>query len=941
MAFDHSMFGERGESRGIIPRAVESVFESLEARAANKEVAVVVSFLEIYCDRIRDLGTAYLQHGSTAAAATEKTSDWFVHGNRRASFNSTTKDSKAASYASENLGIHEDAKGNVFVKDLSIIPVGTPEEVMTIVQMGFRLRATHETKMNTVSSRSHTVFTMHILQKDKGTGETVTGMLNMVDLAGSERLGRSESQGQRLAEALSINSSLSALGKVVMALQNTSGDPTSKVHIPYRDSKLTRLLQNSLGGNSITAVLATVHPREADFDESMTTLQFAERCKSVSNRPRLNYALVSDDAKDKRIASLIKENENLREQLVTCRVAADMRIVRLMLELGLKGNLLDNGQFQCQDGSIIGISTQEAMESDFARKLARQFKHNPDITNISTGSVTAMYASSIGDKFGSSKQTVGQTTHSSELTAAAEQDALASVKRRVRELKREIVDVREAAQVEQAQLRREIAKYRGQAHSAEQESIQKQRAAEFDVTQAKAVADDMLQTVVKDGADLLETQVLRATSRPDALLQAHEYSTHAPNIEQEVEERTFQNVVNLRRTHAEEIELLQHKLAHARKALDEALARADEEAKEAAAAAASEQEALEQSLHSIFLYSVEMSQLVREIRSGDFPIKQKGGRHAVSIPTRALPVNPLKATDEGLPALERMLNRRGLPLPQLLGRASRQMLASRGIQTQLSDTKFSFFETLTSQQLSEPGSPSQSEVELEKADDGGPDHDMSRDFDPEVDLSTLHDSQIKPYAVAMQKYLVSGLFDRIQRDAIRDLQSNETVKYIKELETQVAKYQEQIRREALRQTDLRVALESQRRLSKNVGLPMLVASQGAMSQGAMSQGAMTSTLPSPGRPESPLQLQASFSSTRTSLSARGDRSSVAGRYKKRSIVQLDAAGNIIPPGGLGGKRDALESSMRQMSQALSSKRKATQMTAWSALNTSSPNVSYL
>lgn len=115
---------------------------------------------------------------------------------------------------SQNLEIREDAFGNVFVKDLSVIPVTTPEEVITIVQMGFRLRATHETKMNAVSSRSHTVFTMTVVQKDRATGETVTGMLNLVDLAGSERLTKSESEGQRLREALSINSSLSALGKV-------------------------------------------------------------------------------------------------------------------------------------------------------------------------------------------------------------------------------------------------------------------------------------------------------------------------------------------------------------------------------------------------------------------------------------------------------------------------------------------------------------------------------------------------------------------------------------------------------------------------------------------------------------------------------------------------------------------------------------------------------
>jgi len=935
------MFGERGTSRGIIPRAVESVFEALESRAAQKEVAVVVSFLEIYCDRIRDLGTAYLQHGSTAAAATEKTSDWFVHGNRRASFNSTTKDSKAASYASENLAIHEDAKGNVFVKDLSIIPVETPEEVMTIVQMGFRLRATHETKMNTVSSRSHTVFTMHILQRDRGTGETVTGMLNMVDLAGSERLGRSESQGQRLAEALSINSSLSALGKVVMALHN-AGDAAARGHVPYRDSKLTRLLQNSLGGNSITAVLATVHPREADFDESMTTLQFAERCKSVNNKPRLNFALASDDAKDRRIATLNKENEDLREQVVTCRVAADMRIVRLMLELGIKGTLLDSGEFQCQDGSIIGISTKEAMESDFARKLARQLKHNANVLGVSTGNATAQYAKSIDSKL------VGATApasaaHAEQLTIAAEQDALSSVKRRVRELKREIVDVREAARVEQAQLRREVLKYRNQAHSAAQESVKMHRAAEFDVAQAKSVSDGVLQTVVRDGQELLEIQMLRATTRPDAVLQVQDFASQAPNTELLVEERSFDVIAAIKRTHAEEVDMLEHKIAYTKKSLEDAIANAEAKERSTEDKVNLERSLLEQSLHAVLLYAVEMSRLVADIRGGEFPIKQRGSKHSVSIPTKALPVNPLKASEDGLPGLEKMLSGMGLPVPTLLGRASRHMLAGTALQPHgaLSSSGRSQFEYFgdtapplgrdaTNHTHSNKGPPNDSH-DRESSAESAANVATPSDFDPEANLDVLPPGHMRAYAETMQRYLINGLYDRIHRDAVQDLQSDETVQYIKQLEHEVSQNREQLRRQATRQTDLRVALQSQRRLSKGNGLPML----------KVAEGTTTAALPSPNMPGSPLDLQASFSSTRTSLSARGNRHSAAGRYKKRSLLRLDASGNIIPPGGIGGKRDALESSMSQMARALSSADLGVQRTAWSALNTSSPTVSYL
>jgi hypothetical protein len=224
-------------------------------------------------------------------------------------------------YSTMNYEIHEDADGTVFVKDLALIPVTTLDEVMALINLGLRVRATHETKMNSVtcvprgltadtydsdaqshddcgcvkvSSRSHTVFTTTIVQRDRSTGQATSAMLHLVDLAGSERLKKSESQGARLREALHINTSLTALGKVVTAL-----DPSaSRTHVPYRfafvaslvtcdvavpdlgclvcmcdcrDSKLTRLLQSSLGGNSYTTVLATIHPSLPYADECMVS----------------------------------------------------------------------------------------------------------------------------------------------------------------------------------------------------------------------------------------------------------------------------------------------------------------------------------------------------------------------------------------------------------------------------------------------------------------------------------------------------------------------------------------------------------------------------------------------------------------------------------------------------------------------------------------------
>jgi hypothetical protein len=329
----YTMFGTDGEIRGLIPRSVEYLFQQLARRASTTEVAMVCSFLEIYNDQIRDLGKAYLVamgvESSSSLALYAKTSDIFENlagkrGNpyfapafhRPGSAVANAAGSRPGlkevqdEYNTMNYEIREDNDGNVFVKDLSLVPVSTMEEVMSLISMGLRVRATHETKMNAVSSRSHTVFTITVIQRDKATGQAITGMLNLVDLAGSERLKKSESQGVRLKEALHINTSLTALGKVIMAL-----DPSSEsTHIPYRDSKLTRVLQNSLGGNSYTSVIAAIHPSPRYYEECLSTLQFANRCRNVRNNPRVNYVDDSDD-KDRKIKKLSDEVASLRSKL--------------------------------------------------------------------------------------------------------------------------------------------------------------------------------------------------------------------------------------------------------------------------------------------------------------------------------------------------------------------------------------------------------------------------------------------------------------------------------------------------------------------------------------------------------------------------------------------------------------------------------------------------
>lgn len=276
-----------------------------------------------------NLGKAFLattcnsENNPNNAALTEKTSEIFesLAGKRgnpyfapafKKSTQSLTGSLKEVQdqYITMNYEIREDNQGNVFVKDLSLLPVNSSEEVMNLISIGLKLRATHETKMNAFSSRSHTVFTISVLQRDRATDQSMVGMLNLVDLAGCERLKKSESVGIRMKEALHINSSLTALGKVISAL-----DPSlESSHIPYRDSKLTRVLQNSLGGNSYTTVIATIHPKESYYEECLSSLQFANRCRNVRNNPRVNY-LKDDEDKDRKIKKLMDELGMLRTKI--------------------------------------------------------------------------------------------------------------------------------------------------------------------------------------------------------------------------------------------------------------------------------------------------------------------------------------------------------------------------------------------------------------------------------------------------------------------------------------------------------------------------------------------------------------------------------------------------------------------------------------------------
>jgi kinesin family member 5 len=262
----YTMMGDLNSdsTKGVIPRIAEQIFNYIQQEASSTTQFVVgVSYMEIYMEKIRDL----------------------------------------LDQSKINLPINDGPKGP-FVKDLTQIYVNEVHEVYTAMQVGQQARVTASTNMNLESSRSHSIFVLTIQQKDINTGTEKTGMLYLVDLAGSEKVGKTGATGQTLEEAKKINTSLSCLGNVINAL--TDGKST---HVPYRDSKLTRILQESLGGNSRTTLVINCSPSSYNDQETVSTLRFGMRAKSIKNKAKINAELSP--------AELKRQLNSARNQAVT------------------------------------------------------------------------------------------------------------------------------------------------------------------------------------------------------------------------------------------------------------------------------------------------------------------------------------------------------------------------------------------------------------------------------------------------------------------------------------------------------------------------------------------------------------------------------------------------------------------------------------------------
>ena len=227
--------------KGIIPRAVEGLFAGVSEADENIEFCFKASYVEIYCEKVRDLLDSHR--------------------------------------VKTNLMIREDKTKGIYIAGVTEEYVTSQDELLGIMQSGAVNRATAATGMNEGSSRSHSVFSITVSQRDVSTSTSKAGKLVLVDLAGSETVRKTNATGQQLEEAKTINKSLSALGQVIYALTDDKA-----THVPYRDSKLTRILQDSLGGNSKTALIINCSPSSFNATETISTLRFGTRAKNITNK---------------------------------------------------------------------------------------------------------------------------------------------------------------------------------------------------------------------------------------------------------------------------------------------------------------------------------------------------------------------------------------------------------------------------------------------------------------------------------------------------------------------------------------------------------------------------------------------------------------------------------------------------------------------------------
>ncbi|CAN8292630.1 unnamed protein product [Cochlearia groenlandica] len=356
----YTMTGPDGASEeewGVNYRALNDLFKISQSRKSNIAYEVGVQMVEIYNEQVRDL---------------------------------LSDDSSQKKYPfSALLWISTIQQNGLAVPDASMYPVTSTSDVLELMSIGLENRTVSSTALNERSSRSHSIVTVHVRGKDLKTGSTLFGNLHLVDLAGSERIDRSEVTGDRLKEAQHINKSLSALGDVIFSLASKNS------HVPYRNSKLTQLLQSSLGGRAKTLMFVQLNPDVTSYSESMSTLKFAERVSGVE----LGAAKSSKDGRD--VRELMEQLGSLKDTIA--RKDDEIERLHLLKDINHPQRLRGKSLGQSEDFNSEAGDSQLSIEEDtsFQQDYLRQSPHSVTDSETVASSNDAEYDERLDETEGS------------------------------------------------------------------------------------------------------------------------------------------------------------------------------------------------------------------------------------------------------------------------------------------------------------------------------------------------------------------------------------------------------------------------------------------------------------------------------------------------------------------------------------------------------------
>ncbi|KAG2446452.1 hypothetical protein HYH02_008444 [Chlamydomonas schloesseri] len=873
-----SVFAQPGTQEhndlGVIPRACELLWKAAsqvnrkaETIAAGgganttSRIKLFVSFMEIYLDQIRDLGAAAQAHlkaaavrspspiaGDAAGNAGLSLSAYAADGGGAPGRSSATSLSSAGDYVRTNLDVMEDSSGMTFVKDLTFIEVASVEDMLAVLRAGYALRATAATAANDVSSRSHTVFTVSVVTY-RGEQQPVTGRLNLVDLAGSERQSKSGADGARLKEMSAINKSLAALGKVVMTLsQGAAGSglpPTASggiglggaPHVPFRDSKLTRVLKDSLTGNSHTCVLACLHPAPENVEECSATLQFAVQCSSIATAPRVNVLSGGPGSGDGAgvVEDLMTQVAHLKDELEVTHA----HYQKLLESVAGPSWRNDPGPIERAPGGPDlggggGLDAFAAMLSAFGGPKESISGAAPGYGG-GGGGLGGVFASGgfdndrrrVTSETGRARGGGGDTgrTHGVAKSVVGGSASVASsrvsvLEAQVRKLEGQLAQARSTAQQYEERLtarKEEMDAVRermaGKEH-AQFSEIKKLRAQVGDLTKqldaertdsnnkledARRRSEEECARLMRD-IDVLRSQLAQVTGSVGSLVEKHTAAITAEKRQRDaarkhVEQIMQQQAARGSEEHKAQVENLKQQSTYFLSKQAEQLAELKTQLDAAKATFAVEKDGLLAELDYLSSYSERVTDLVRRMEAGAVPVHDRGnGIKAFRLPQRDRPPR----LDAG--RLGWLKDRSGELHERLL--ALNAATAAAGGSTTGSTGGLSANQSTVSLQNAASGRHAGLSVAVPGA---GASHSP---LGSTVDLDALR-AQVEAELKAQVTAQVMG-----------DMKSNKTIEYIRELEVAVGRYRAELQTEKKRNAEMAVALRSVQRIHQRPESPM-------------------------------------------------------------------------------------------------------------------------